>query len=105
MVNFNARNGNGDRLLLLAGQREYGNISEKLLAKQLITVDTKINNRWTVFTWAAKNGHKSIVELLHCTGEVNVDAKNNEGWMLLEVAKWAEHKDIAGLPRAHLCLV
>jgi ankyrin repeat protein len=62
-----------------------------------VNVDSKDNFGQTPLSWAARNGHETIVKLLFKTGKIDVDSKNGSGQTPLSRAAEKGHEAVVKL--------
>ncbi len=80
--------------LLDAVEKNFSTV--RALLDQGVNANARDDYGWTPLMWAAKYGHKEIVELL-LNKNVDIDAKDNNGYTALMFATMSGHKDVVEL--------
>jgi ankyrin repeat protein len=93
-IDTNARDDDGDTLLMRAAWYGHKDIVKLLLSTGKVDPDAKNIKGQTPLIWAALDGQRDIVELLLSTGKVDPDAKDIEGQTPL---MWAAQYGSSGI--------
>jgi len=95
-ADINAKDSDGDTVLMYASQKDYYINVVKLLIKAGADVNAKNNFEETALMWASKNDNKEIVKLLIEAG-ADVNAKNKFKNTALMLASINNHLNIVKL--------